>query len=147
MIYTDLVKVFFAAELLYFAELALVKISILFFYLRLFPGTTIRRVIYATIIFNILFAAVFDLTALLQCQPIGYYWKKWDGEHEGKCLNNNALAWSNAAINIATDIWLLGLPMTQLIHLQLHWKRKLGVAMMFGVGALYDPCIHYVKNY
>ncbi|KUJ18461.1 uncharacterized protein LY89DRAFT_569212, partial [Mollisia scopiformis] len=132
---SDMIHVFFAAELLYFAELALVKISILFFYLRLFPGTKIRRVIYATVIFNIFFAIAFIMTALLQCEPISYYWKKWDGEHQGICLDNNALAWSNAAINIAADIWLLGLPMTQLVTLKLHWKKKISVGMMFGVGA------------
>lgn len=131
-------KVSFAAELLYFAELALTKISILFFYLRLFLGTTI---IYGTIVFNVLFLAAFDLTALLQCQPISHYWKKWDGEHEGKCLNNNALIWANAATNIVADLWLLGLPMRQIFQLNLHWKKKLGVALMFGIGALYSPRI------
>ncbi|CZR68873.1 related to integral membrane protein PTH11 [Phialocephala subalpina] len=114
--------------------LSLVKISILLFYLRLFPGTTIRRVIYATITFNVLVGLTFDLIALLQCRPIDFYWKRWDGEHKGKCLNINALAWANAAINIASDLWLLGLPMTQLVRLNLHWKKKVGVAMMFGVG-------------
>ncbi|RDW80331.1 hypothetical protein BP5796_05029 [Coleophoma crateriformis] len=132
---TDMIHVFFAAELLYFAQLTLIKISILFFYLRLFPARTTRKVIYATIVYNILFCLSFELAALFQCRPISFYWKKWDGEHHGSCLNNNALAFSNAAINIVADVWMLVLPMSEVIYLNLHWKKKVGVGMMLGVGA------------
>jgi hypothetical protein len=48
----------------------------------------------------------------------------------------NALGWSNAAISIVLDAWMLGLPMSQVVKLKLHWKKKIGVAMMFVVGTL-----------
>jgi hypothetical protein len=48
----------------------------------------------------------------------------------------NGLAWSNAAISIVLDGWMLALPISQLFGLQLHWKKKIGVAMMFVVGTL-----------
>lgn len=51
-------------------------------------------------------------------------------------MDINALGWANAGISIALDIWMLALPMTQLVNLNLHWKKKLSVAAMFGVGAL-----------
>jgi hypothetical protein len=61
----------------------------------------------------------------------------WDGEHQGTCLiNNNALGFANAGISILLDIWMLCLPLTQLLKLSLHWKKKVGVAMMFSVGLL-----------
>jgi hypothetical protein len=47
------------------------------------------------------------------------------------------MAWAGAAISILIDLWMLGLPLSQVIHLQIHWKRKLAVALMFGVGALW----------
>ncbi|KAK0107936.1 hypothetical protein ONS96_003722 [Cadophora gregata f. sp. sojae] len=132
---TDFIHVFFAMELLYFSQVGTVKLSILFFYLRLFPGPTIRRWTWATIIFNTIFTLVFIFVGLFQCTPLSFYWKSWDNEHEGKCMNLNALVWANAGISIALDFWMLALPMTQLMNLSLHWKKKLSVAAMFGVGA------------
>jgi hypothetical protein len=79
---------------------------------------------------------LFVLLAIFQCRPISYYWSGWDGEHQGTCLNVNGLAWSNAAISIVLDGWMLALPISQLFGLQLHWKKKIGVAMMFVVGTL-----------
>lgn len=121
---------------MYFIEVALVKISILFFYLRIFPGTTFRKVVYGTLIFTGLTSTVFVLATIFQCSPINYQWKQWDGEHEGKCIDNNALAFSNGGINIVLDVWVLILPLLQILRLNLHWKKKLGVTLMFCVGAL-----------
>lgn len=133
-------QVFFAMELLYFSQIGAVKLSILFFYLRLFPGPNIRKWIWGTIIFNTIFTLLFILIGLFQCAPIRFYWKRWDNEHKGKCMDINALGWANAGISIALDIWMLALPMTQLVNLNLHWKKKLSVAAMFGVGALSVSC-------
>jgi hypothetical protein len=56
--------------------------------------------------------------------------------HEGSCLNINAIAWANAIISILLDVWMLAIPLWQLKGLQLDWKKKLGVGMMFSVAAL-----------
>jgi hypothetical protein len=133
---TDFIHVFYALEIFYFCQVALLKLSLLFFYLRIFPGHKIRSLIYGTIIFDTVFGLAFVFAAIFQCKPIDYYWKGWDGEHRGKCLNVNALGWANAGISIFLDVWMLGLPMSQLIHLHLHWKKKAGVALMFMVGTL-----------
>ncbi|KAL2070037.1 hypothetical protein VTL71DRAFT_14717 [Oculimacula yallundae] len=132
---TDFIHVFFAMELLYFIHVGLVKLSILFFFLRLFPCPTFRKWVWGTIILNTIITFLFLMIGILQCAPIRFYWKRWDNEHRGSCLNINALGWSNAGISIAFDIWMLGLPMTQLRSLKLHWKKKLAVASMFSVGA------------
>jgi hypothetical protein len=79
---------------------------------------------------------IFDLLALFQCQPISFYWKGWDQLHKGHCIGINGLAWAIAAVGIILDFWMLGIPISQLIHLQMKWKRKLAVASMFGVGTL-----------
>lgn len=113
-----------------------IKLCVLFFYLRIFPSTTILRLIWATIGATILSLVVFGILALTQCQPISYYWQGWDGLHEGHCIGINALAWAIAGVSIILDVWMLALPLSQLIHLQLHWMKKIGVALMFGVGTL-----------
>jgi hypothetical protein len=134
---TNFSRAFYAVSILYFAQVSLLKLSLLFFYHRIFPGKPVRIIIMATVIFDSLFGLAFVLTAILQCRPISYNWTKWDGEHTGHCVNVNALTWSNAAISIVLDFWMLAIPLSQLVHLKLAWKKKVGVAMMFCVGTLY----------
>jgi hypothetical protein len=109
---------------------------VLFFYLKIFPGPDIRRLLWGTIVFDVIFGLAFLITAIFQCTPISYNWTSWRGEGGGTCINITALAWSNAGISIAVDIWMLALPLFQLRKLQLNWKKKIGVAMMFFVGTL-----------
>ncbi len=132
-------RFFFASEILYFTEVSLLKLSLLLFYLRVFPGPSVRRLLWATVAVDVAIGVVFVLLAVFQCWPIDFFWTRWDGQHRGKCLDNNAVAWANAGISIALDIWMLAVPMHQLRGLKLHWKKKVGVGMMFSVGAWYVP--------
>lgn len=131
------IRWFYILEILYFNVLALLKLSLLFFYLRIFPGKNIRRLIWATIAFDVAYGLSFVTVAIFQCKPISYYWNRFDGQHTGKCINMNALAWANAAISIALDFWMLALPLSQVFSLKMKWKKKLSVALMFCVGTLY----------
>ncbi|KAI1845049.1 hypothetical protein JX265_008366 [Neoarthrinium moseri] len=132
---TDFGMYFYVMMALYFLQVTLLKMSLLFFYVRIFPDRMIKRLIWGTVAFNACFGLFFVLISIFQCQPISFYWTKWDGEHEGKCLSINGIAWSNAAVSIALDIWMLGIPLSQLRTLHMHWKKKIGVALMFIVGA------------
>ena len=132
---TNFVRYLYTLEILYFLQVALLKLTLLFFFLRIFPKPLIRRLLWATVAFNCLWGAAFVIVAIFQCQPISYYWTSWDkSDRPGKCININALAWSNAIISIALDIWMLALPLFEIFHLQLSWRKKLSVAVMFCVG-------------
>ncbi|KAK6844029.1 hypothetical protein PG987_004889 [Apiospora arundinis] len=128
---TNFGKFFYILEILYFFQVSLVTLSLLFFYMRIFPGRETRRLLWATVVFNCLFGMSFSLVAVFQCSPIPFYWEKWDGLHQGTCFDINAMGWSNAAISISLDIWMLAIPLWQLRSLKLHWKKKIGVAAMF----------------
>ncbi|PHH72014.1 hypothetical protein CDD80_4829 [Ophiocordyceps camponoti-rufipedis] len=127
-------RVFFVMEILYFADVALIKSALVFFYVRIFPAREVRRLLYGTLAVVGVFGLSFVAIAIFQCSPIDYYWWRWDGEHTGRCIDMNAMAWSNAAISIALDVWMLAIPLWQLRSLKLDWKKKAGVAMMFCVG-------------
>ncbi|ORX92397.1 hypothetical protein BCR34DRAFT_258352 [Clohesyomyces aquaticus] len=131
---TRFIRWFYVLEVLYFSQVSLLKMSMLFFYLRIFPAKPIRRLIWGTVVFNALFGLSFVLIAIFQCQPISYYWNSWDAEHSGKCIDINALGWTNASISIALDIWMLAIPLSQLVTLKMAWRKKVGVALMFCVG-------------
>ena len=133
---TDFVHVFYVMEVLYFAHVVLLKLSLLFFYLRVFPDFRLRQLIWGTIIFDIVYGVAFIFAGIFQCWPIDYNWEQWDMEHQGRCVNVNAMAWANSAISIVLDIWMIGLPMSRVLKLRLHWKKKVGVGLMFGVGTL-----------
>ncbi|PMD36331.1 hypothetical protein L207DRAFT_602395 [Hyaloscypha variabilis F] len=133
---THFLRIFYTTEVFYLAQVAVLKLSLLFFYLRIFPGTSIQRLLWGTIILTLCFGIIFVFISIFQCQPIDYYWNKWDGEHHGTCINGNGFTWANAAISIVLDGWMLALPISQLFKLQLHWKKKVGVGIMFVVGTI-----------
>lgn len=137
---SEFLKVFFVFEVLYTLTLGLIKTSILFLYLRLFPDPKFRRTVWATQAFNFLMVGCFIISDFLQCQPISFFWQSWDGEHSGRCFNINALAWAHSALNIALDFWMLYLPATQVWSLQMKTRKKVGVILMFGIGILLVSC-------
>ncbi|PSN58562.1 hypothetical protein BS50DRAFT_605556 [Corynespora cassiicola Philippines] len=132
---TAFARFFYFIKVLYFVELTFVKLSFLFFYKRIFPRKEIARMIWVTIAFNSLFGLSFTLASILGCRPISRSWTYWDGsEPEKKCINTNSLVWSNAGISVAVDLWMLAIPLSQVIHLQLPTKKKIALAFMFGIG-------------
>lgn len=133
---TKVLRYFYIMAWLYFTQVTLLKLTIISFYMRIFPAKPVRRVLWGTFIFTVLWGTAFVLTAIFQCRPIHYFWTKWDGMHEGTCVSTDKLSWSNASINIALDLWILGVPLWQLRELHLHWKKKIGVAFMFCIGTL-----------
>ena len=127
---------FYVVEMNYFLLVALLKLSLLFFYLRIFPSKTVRRLLWATVVITCCFGVAFVVAGIFVCQPISYYWTRWDGEHQGHCINLNALGWSNSAISISLDCWMLAIPLSQLRDLSLDVKKKIGVGLMFCIGTL-----------
>ncbi|QPC58038.1 hypothetical protein HYE67_000269 [Fusarium culmorum] len=119
----------------YVLSLCLVKLSILFFFLRTFPDQTFRTLVKWTMGFNILTTVIFSICGALQRQPVSLLWEGWkDFPPKGISLNIPAIIFSHAAVNIALDVWMFVLPLTQLYHLGLKPKKKAGVMLIFGVG-------------
>jgi hypothetical protein len=129
-------KYFFWIENLYFASMAVLKLSFLFFFKRIFPGRTIQTVISVTVIVTVMWGIASVIAGIFQCSPVSYSWTSWDGTKSGTCVSINGLIWSHAVLNIAIDLWLLAIPLSQLVHLQLSWSKKCGVILMFCLGTL-----------
>lgn len=123
-------------EWTYFMELCLLKMSLLFFYLKIFPAKGVRMLLWGTIAYNAIWGVCFVLLAIFQCQPISYFWTQWDATGGGVCVDSNAIGWANGITSIALDVWMLAIPLAQLRNLQLHFKKKVGVAIMFCTGTL-----------
>ncbi|WQF77475.1 Putative extracellular membrane protein, CFEM [Colletotrichum destructivum] len=131
---TMFLYMFFWDSLLYLGVLPVTKISILLFYLKIFPKREIRIGCWVLIGINVAYFIVFELISIFQCIPVEGAWRAWDGEFQARCNNVNIQGWSAAVINILLDVATLVLPLKELYNLSLSTKKKIMVMMMFCVG-------------
>lgn len=132
---------FFADMLLYTIGRFFFRASIILFYIRIFPpkpDKTFSRLLTGTMVFNLVYNFTFLMAIIFQCQPLSYFWRQWEGLHDGHCGNYNILAWVAAATGIVFDVWMLALPLSQLMALTLPWRKKMmgGFMFFFGVGCV-----------
>ncbi|EEQ87665.1 CFEM domain-containing protein [Blastomyces dermatitidis ER-3] len=132
---TYILKVYYVQEVMYFVTMNVTKVSILFFYLRIFPSHKFKIACYVVMSVTIAYGTALVFAALFQCNPVHLAWEHWDGEHTNyKCSNINLIGWLSAAINIVLDIVIITLPVKQLLGLSLSVKKKIHILLMFGVG-------------
>jgi hypothetical protein len=129
-------QLYFFDEIFYITALALTKVSILIFYLKVFPKRSFRTCVYILISMNISYAMAYDFALIFQCSPIDGAWRAWDREYEAKRISINILGWSAAAINIALDLATIILPLPQLLELSMSLYKKVQIMLMFAVGFL-----------
>ena len=122
---------------LFVVEVCLVKLAMVSFYMHIFPSTITRRILYGTFAVILAYSVAYLMFCLFQCHPISLFWNQWDMEHGGKCAGNIKVIISHACLNIAADVWIMILPLTQLVRLNMDLKKKLSVGAMFSVGILY----------
>ncbi|EXF86204.1 CFEM domain-containing protein [Colletotrichum fioriniae PJ7] len=113
---TQILLLFFVEELLYSFVVAVTKLSILIFYLRLFAETWFRVVCYVMLGVTTVYGIGQILGIVFVCSPVSYNWTQWDGEHQGKCGNVSVMAFINGGVNIVIDFILFILPVTQFIQ-------------------------------
>lgn len=135
---------FYCIQIIYVILIGLIKLSLCLFYIKIFSGSTSRRILWVTSAMHIATMKAFVIAIIFECWPIRSQWSRYDysevnaGDSDGfRCIDINALGWSNAGLNVASDFWLLCIPLCHITKLDLHWKKKVGVALMFGAGAWY----------
>jgi hypothetical protein len=126
----------YAVQILYNPILALVKSSVLIFLLRLFGQKDgVRRFIIGLNIANILQMIGIFIAITLQCLPISF---NWDPTVKGgHCVNRGILYSFTSAVNIVTDLLVLGLPLWIFVDLKIPRRTKLALLFVFLLGFLY----------
>lgn len=122
-----------ASQFAWSMSVALVKLGILLFYLRIF---TMKRDRVATFIMMGV-AVCWILSALLgaffQCRPFSFTWNQ---NQEGNC-NARVSFWVAIGIShIVTDVLILLLPVHMVWKLQVPLNTKIGLYILFGLGSL-----------
>ena len=131
-------QIFYVDEFFYLMILGLTKISILMFYLRIFPSEHFKQACYLVIGWVTLWTVLVEFLAFFQCLPISYRWEGWMGNysHDYKCFNMTALTYASAAINIAQDFVVLLLPVPWLLMLNVSLRKKINILILFSLGIL-----------
>jgi hypothetical protein len=73
---------------------------------------------------------------LFACKPIAASWNPLL-LGTAVCINRGAIYLAQAVIGIATDVFLLVLPIPTVLKLQMPNKQKMGLVIFFSIGSMY----------
>ncbi|KAF2735823.1 hypothetical protein EJ04DRAFT_179467 [Polyplosphaeria fusca] len=136
-------KYIWATNVTYTSSTTLIKLAVLFQYLRLFDmqGSTPRRITVSMIVFIALWGSTFFFLALFSCNPIE---KNWKFLVPGKCVawgskDPDALFASftaHSTSNMVLDLSVLLLPVPFLRQLRAQGKTRIGLYALFFMGGI-----------
>lgn len=134
---TTAFAIFFFGQMAYLSILGLCKISVLLFYIRIFPYERCRLLCHLTLGFVVITTILYQLLVLCRCYTITYNWEGWKtGRPQKKCLDFNLLGSTSAGTNIAQDLIVLLTPVPWIWGLNCSRWKKVQIWGMFGVGIL-----------
>ncbi|KKY32949.1 putative cfem domain-containing protein [Diaporthe ampelina] len=131
---TFVLEMYYYSEILYLVVIFMTKISICFFYLRVFPKKEFRVRVFTIIGLCALAATAFTAVTIFQCTPIPGAWLHWDGTYHAVCRDVQTQALWAAIVSIVLDVATIFLPMSELWALNMSLRKKLGVMTMFATG-------------
>ncbi|KAL8687779.1 MAG: hypothetical protein Q9218_006148, partial [Villophora microphyllina] len=125
-------KIFLSNELVYVLASPAIKLSIIFFYRRVFSVPNFRRASSVIIALTVAWAIAVFLVPLFQCRPLAKYWNR---QLPGYCINGLTYIVANQGVNIALDFMILILPQPMIWRLHRPGKDKAALSALFLVGA------------
>ncbi|KAE9373711.1 hypothetical protein N431DRAFT_465988 [Stipitochalara longipes BDJ] len=125
------IEFFYITECFYATPLAFAKISVLLLYLRIFMAPWLRFIAWTTIGCVAISATITTIMSIFQCIPIQSI---WNPALPKKCIDVNTYSVTSSAVNTALDVAILMMPLPELGTLRLHWKKKIGVFVVFLTG-------------
>lgn len=117
----------------YNTGLACVKVSILLLYLRILRDLNYRKACFVALFVVITVSLWTVISSVFFCTPIR---KNWDRSQEGYCLNQAVVWFTNATLNIFTDLIVLILPLPILPKIKQPRQQKISIYLIFGLGFL-----------
>ena len=114
--------------------MTLTKLSLLWFFHRIFPSDSLRIVWIVMAIFSVLWCVGSTSAMIFACWPIRAF---WDRAIAGRCVDLKVLMYGITAPNLALDLMLLVLPLIPLWGLRLDKARKIALISIFMLGGLY----------
>ncbi|CAG7995021.1 unnamed protein product [Penicillium olsonii] len=140
-----MLKCIWVTRILYTLAMGLVKMSLLWFYLRLDPRKFMRWSVFSVMFINVGLSLASFFGALVGCTPPSLF---WTNPTSSRCMameTSQRFYEINGILNIVTDILIYLLPVPMLWGLQLNWRKKGAIMGVFGLGILSVAagCIRY----
>lgn len=136
---TKAFQLWFFAELSYILTTVFLRLAVGHFLLRVAIHKRHRYTIHFLNTVNVLFNVAYFFFQIFTCHPISYFWTRVNQEHNGRCLNlaSAYVTVAQSVLSILLD-WTYGiLPIFIVRGLNMTKKKKLLVAMILSLGALY----------
>lgn len=124
----------FAAQVLYALCLGFTKLSIARCLQRIFFTRAFCIIAYAIMLCIVAWTLQTILVGILICQPIEL---NWNPHARGTCGDQTIAFTSVAAVDIATDLMLMILPLKPLIALRIRTSHKIALCLIFCAGLMY----------
>lgn len=122
-----------ASAPLYAICCCLAKASLLCFYYRLSALTWLKRTSLGLNIIQIAYSTALVLALFFACQPLSKVFSAT--VTEGSCINRTSVYICIAALNIASDVVLLIMPIPVVWALQMPRMQRVGVLVVFLLGS------------
>jgi hypothetical protein len=131
----QILRLFYVSEIIYVVVLALIKVSIVTMYLRIFWAyRPFYIACYVVLTFILLSSSIITILTILSCQPVEFFWDR--DIAGGSCLNITALAYANSGLAVLHDLIIIILPIFMLWNLQMSRKKKVFIGVMFALGGI-----------
>ncbi|KAF5635262.1 Pth11-like integral membrane [Fusarium tjaetaba] len=128
-------KILFGYTFLYSASCAVIKISILLFYSRIFLST--ERLFPLSMKFGYFLSISYPIVVWVTmgnvCRPLNHFWTQFAGT-EGTCIDINTFFLALGIINMINDFYILLIPIPHIFRLQMSLRKRIGIAGILMLG-------------
>ncbi|TDZ78946.1 hypothetical protein C8034_v004472 [Colletotrichum sidae] len=140
---SQFIKSFYLCNGAYPMATALIKLALLFQYLRMFePGSKSRLITIVVIVITALWGIAYTCLAFVPCFPVYAFWDltyqtdaRWAfGSHDPVIFARSFE--SHVGINVALDIIVFAIPLNLFLQHGLRTKSRLGLLALFTMGVL-----------
>ncbi|POS70126.1 integral membrane protein [Diaporthe helianthi] len=120
--------------------LGVIKLSVLFFYRRVFAIRAFYIVNNIFIGLTVAWTVAITFALAFQCYPIHLFWDLFESEYAEHCVNVTQLYIAVAISDMVLDILIFLLPIPHLWTLKMPLRRKLAVCGVFLTGSIVVAC-------
>lgn len=127
-----------AAALVVSPTITAAKISMLFFYREVFVTRRSRIANSVVLGLAVAWLLTFEFLFAFRCTPLAATYSITEQvEPTTKCVSYGGAIFAQEITNIFVDLLILALPLRELSALQMRLAKKLGLALVFALGALF----------
>ncbi|KAE8381272.1 hypothetical protein BDV26DRAFT_278858 [Aspergillus bertholletiae] len=134
------------AAIIYCAATGFTKVSVLIFYLRIFPSRNFHLCVWVIVFIAAGYSLASVLANILSCNPVD---KAWYPTKPGTCMNRPVFYFANAGLGIFTDFATVIVPIPWLRRLQMPKRQKIAIGCILAMGCFVGivSCIRLATLY